>query len=205
MSPKLIRILSVIIGIVIFILIVIIGFRVFGSRAADVQPGTVKIDEITQNSAKITWSTDQPTIGAVKYGTSEGSLNFYAPETLKDPASSHSVELTLLSPGSMYYFQIQIGDKLYDNAGVSWTFSTTSNGAAGGTTSIVASPTSAASSSSSSASLSPTPIQSIEVPKTSPTVAVVCGETDCAKTKAKMGAGCSAQDLVKNCFPTTSQ
>ncbi len=197
MSPKLIRLISIFVGLGIFVLVVMIGFRVFGSRAADVRPGSVKIENISQNTAKITWSTDQPTIGAIKYGTSEGALNFYAPETLKDASASHSVELTLLSPGSMYYFQIQIGDQMFDNAGVSWTFSTKSKDGSdpiAPTSAQVVAPTQQVG----TVTIAPSPIQEIVIPTSASTTSGTCTETDCTVIKAKLGAGCSVTDLAKN-------
>jgi len=202
-SSKVIRILSTIVGIIIFILIVAIGFTVFKSRAADVQPGTVRIEAISQNSARVVWSTDQATIGAIKYGTSEGALNFYAPESVKDPVTTHSVELTLLSPGSMYYFQIQIGDKLFYNSGVSWTFSTKSKDgtapAANASPQPQVQPTAVVPTAAVATSPQPSPIQTVEIPTTAPaTSSGSCTDTDCAVIKSKLGAGCSVTDLVKN-------
>jgi hypothetical protein len=184
-NPLLKKLLPTVIGILIFIIIIFIGFRILSSRAADVLPSGVTISEVTANSAKITWTTDQPSIGAIKYGTAEGALNFYATETAKDPATSHSADLTLLSPNSTYYFQIQIGDKMYDNGGVSWTFSTKANGEVSSeqpsaTPRVL--PTVAA-----------TPVQRVEVPGSSSS----CSETDCNLIKAKLGNGCDTQYYIQ--------
>lgn len=190
-KDSMIRIASIVTGVLIFGVLAFLGLRVIFSRATDVQPTNVVISETTANSAKITWVTDQPAIGAVKYGTTEGALNFYAPETLKEPATSHSVELTLLSPGSMYYFQIQIGDKMYDNAGVSWSFSTKSNEKT--QQQPVAPPTVAT-------TISPTPIQRLVIPDAQ---SGTCTETDCASIKTKLGQGCSTEDYFKCILKTT--
>lgn len=199
MSPKLVRIISTIVGVAIFILVVIIGFRIIGSRASNFQPINVTITDITENSAKIIWETGDVTLGAIKYGTTQSALNFYAPETNKDLTKAHSVELTLLSPGSTYFFEIQIADKMYGNAdGSSWSFTTKTKGEEA----VVVSPTSGLPSSP-----SPTPVQSIEVPNSSSNT--ICTETTCEGIKAKLGKGCSVSDLVKkNCLggasPTTA-
>lgn len=191
LSPIVKRLASVVIGLVIFSGVVYAAFRIIGSKAADIAPRNVTISDITVSSGKITWSTDQPAIGAIKYGTTEGSLNFYAPENIKDPAQSHSVDLTLLSPGSTYYFQIQIGDKMYDNGGVSWTFATKGN-------EQTAVPTAAPLPTAAAVSPTVAPIQTIKIPNTSPTVApAVCSATTCDAIKAQFGISCSIQDYIK--------
>lgn len=200
MSSKTIRIVSTIVGIGIFVLLVIIGFRIIGSRASDFQPLNVTITDISENSAKITWETGDPTLGAIKYGTTQNALNFYAPETNKDLTKTHSVELTLLSPGSTYFFEIQIADKMYGNAdGSSWSFTTkTKDGQSApeptAPQSVV--PTTA----TVLVSPSPTPVQSLEIPNddSATTVSTVCSETTCDGIKAKLGSGCTVSDLAKN-------
>jgi len=198
-NPLIKKLVPTIIGVVIFVVIAFVGLRILGSRAADVAPGNVTISEVTAGSAKITWTTDQPAIGAVKYGTAEGTLNFYATETAKDPATNHSADLTLLSPGSMYYFQIQIGDKMYDNGGVSWTFSTKGSGETEG--SAVVTPTATPRVLPTAA---PTPVQRVELPTAAPadtSESSACTETDCTLIKEKLGKGCDTQYYIqKGCL-----
>ena len=200
MSSKLIRIISTIVGIAIFVLIVVIGFRIIGSRASNFQPINVTITDISENSAKITWETGDATLGAIKYGTTQNALNFYAPETNKDLTKTHSVELTLLSPGSTYFFEIQIADKMYGNAdSSSWSFTTKTKGVETVSpipTTVQVSPTNI------STSPTPTPIQSLKIPNPSSTV---CSETTCEGIKANLGKGCSVVDLVKkNCLGSST-
>ncbi len=175
------KIASITIGIVLAILIIILGFKLFQSvftRAEDLIPQDVVVSDISENSAKITWATAQETQGVVEYGTSPTALNFFAPEATK--TKSHSVDLTLLSPGTTYYSQIRIGDKKYDNGGIPWTFTTkgTERTIPGGPTPTSVLP----------AGPSPTPISRVVIP------AEGCSETDCTKIKEKLGQGCSTQD-----------
>jgi hypothetical protein len=149
----------------------------FGSKAVNVVPDSVTIEPVNENSVKISWRTDDKTIGAVKYGTSEGALNFYAPETIKDVAIDHMVELTLLTPGQLYYFEIQIGDQTYMNGAVPWTF-TTSGKATGAGVTPTANPTGVL-----QVTLKP---QRVTVPNSSSSQA--CSETDCEKIKASCQA-----------------
>lgn len=191
-NPLTTRIASIVIGLVLGVLLIVGGFRLFQntfSRAGDEAPRDVIVSEISQNGAKVVWSTGQENQGVVEYGTSPTALNFFAPEGQK--TLSHSVDLTLLSPATTYYFQIRIADQKYDNGGVPWTFTTKGTD----TTQVpTATPTSAT---------QPTPIQSLEVPAPDvptaapTTAALTCDETDCEKIKAKLGKGCNTSDYIK--------
>ncbi len=177
MNPKLTKILAIIVGIFVFIGLVFLYFSVFGTRAADFEPRDVVVSNIEKNSVRTTWATGVDTQGVVEYGTTPTALNFFAPEATKD--KTHSLDLTLLSPNTTYYFDIRVGDKKYDNGGVPWTFTTK------GAESSVAAPTSAPT----QAASQPTPFQRLEIPD-----GTNCTETDCAKIKEKLGKGCSTQD-----------
>lgn len=182
------KIASMGIGIVISILLIVMGFKVFSgvfTRAADFEPRDVVVSNIAENSAKLSWATGVETQGVVEYGTSPTSLNFFAPEAQK--TKTHSVDLTLLSPNTTYYFQIRIGDKKYDNGGVPWTFTTK-----GAEKSVVSTPTPAQ-----VPTAKPTPVQTLEIPTTG-TPVQVCNETDCEKIKAKLGKGCTVIDFFNN-------
>ncbi len=188
-KEQLLKIGSVVIGILIFILLVYFGFRIFGSRASDLEPIDVVISNINTNSVTITWTTAQETQGVIEYGTTPTALNFFAPEPQK--TKNHSVDLTLLSPSTTYYFQIRIGDKKFDNGGVPWTFTTkavekTVSPESSPTPTLVVIPTSA---------ITPTPIQSLRVDSSADNN--ICNETDCQKIKEKLGKGCSTQDYFK--------
>lgn len=184
-NKKLIKIASIVVGVILSILVVIVGFNLIQNvftRASDVEPRDVLVTDKTENSAKITWSTGQETEGVVQYGVSPTSLNsFGQPEIQK--STSHSVELTNLAAGTTYYFQISAGGKTYDNGGVPWTFTTLEK-------------------QQNISVLSPTVVPtSILLPSpTSTASALVCAEasgTDCAAIKAKLGKGCNTQDYFK--------
>jgi hypothetical protein len=187
-KEQILKIVSIIIGVFIFILLVYFGFRIFGSRAADLEPKDVVISNISTNSVTVTWITAQETQGVIEYGTAPTALNFFAPEPQK--TKNHSVDLTLLSPSTTYYFQIRIGDKKYDNGGVPWTFTTK---AVEKTVSPELSPTPTLP--VNTVSPTPTPIQSLKVDNES--TGNICNETDCQKIKEKLGKGCTTQDYFK--------
>ncbi len=176
-NKKITKIASIVIGVVIAILMIVMGFRFIQNtfiRAEDITPIDMVVGDMTQNSVKITWATGRETQGVVEYGTTPTALNFFAPETQK--TTSHSVDLTLLSPTTTYYFQIRIGDKQFDNGGVPWSFTTK-----GTETAQPPSPT-------------PT-VQPQSLPtSTPPATGSTCTETDCQKIKDKIGQGCTARD-----------
>ncbi len=179
------KIASIGIGIVISVLLLIMGAKVFSgvfTRAADFEPRDVVVSNIAENSAKLSWETGVETQGVVEYGTSPTSLNFFAPEAQK--IKTHTVDLTLLSPSTTYYFQVRVGDKKYDNGGVPWTFTTK-----GTEKSVLPSPTSGI-----IPTAKPTPVQRLQVPAKSSDILEKCTETDCAVIKTKLGKGCDTKD-----------
>jgi len=189
-NPGLKKISAIVLGIVLFVILVIGGFRIFGTRAADYEPSDVVVSNIEKNSVKLSWATGVETQAVVEYGTSPTALNFFAPEATKE--KNHSLDLTLLSPSTTYYFDIRIGDKKYDNGGVPWTFTTK-----GAEQSVVVPPSPTLTTSSTS---QPTPVQRLQISDNTS-----CNETDCTKIKDKLGKGCSTQDYflcIKKLTPT---
>ncbi|OGK21061.1 hypothetical protein A2866_01885 [Candidatus Roizmanbacteria bacterium RIFCSPHIGHO2_01_FULL_39_8] len=176
---KIPRFLGYAVGGLLSVLILVFGFTMVQgvlTRAEDQVPRDVVISDITTSSAIINWATGTNTQGVIEYGVSPTTINQLAPEA--ESSSSHQLDLTLLSASTTYYFQISIGGKKYDNAGVPWTFSTK------GTDEV---PTSL------SPSTRPTPISRVVIPN----VENSCPETDCEKIKLKLGNGCTTQDYIK--------
>lgn len=186
-NKKLIKIVSIVVGVILSILVVIVGFSLVQNvftRASDVEPRDVLVTEKTENSAKITWSTGEETEAVANYGLSPTSLNSIG-QSESQKSTSHTVALTLLSPATTYYFQITSGGKTYDNGGVPWTFTTLDKEAA-----------------SAPAVISPTvvPTTVLLATPTPATSAPTCTEasgTDCEAIKAKLGKGCNTQDYFK--------
>ena len=185
---KLKKYLPIGIGALISLMILVLAFGVlqnFFTRASGEIPQSLVVSEQTENQAKITWTTEIETQGVVNYGTSPSALNFPQPETGK--TKQHSVDLTLLSPGTTYYFDIQVGENKYDNGGVPWTFTTKEI----------------------QKTQAPVPtVEAIEEVQATPEPTVEersCEETDCDAIKAKLGKGCTTQDYfacVKKLTPT---
>jgi len=73
-------------------------------------------------SAVITWVTDKPAMGVVEYGTTPASLLLRAPET--DQNTSHTVNLSPLKGNTNYYFRVRVGEEVFDNNGIPYSFKT---------------------------------------------------------------------------------
>jgi hypothetical protein len=163
-----------------------------GTQAADLEPRDVVVSNIEKNSVKLSWATGADTQGVVEYGTSPTSLNFFAPEAAKE--KNHTLDLTLLSPSTTYYFDVRIGDKKYDNGGVPWTFTTKS------IEKSVTTPTETPVVTQSATTTQVTPVQHLKIDDNTS-----CTDTDCAVIKTKLGKGCSTQDYflcIKKLTPT---
>jgi len=88
----------------------------------------VASSDITYNSARITWDTDEPSNSNVKYGTTT------PPTVTKSDSSmvtSHTITLTDLLPGTTYYYEVQSTDikgntAIDNNNNAYYTFTTAS-------------------------------------------------------------------------------
>ena len=191
-DPKVMRIASIAIGVVISILVLVMGFKILTgafTRAANEIPTDVTVTSITSTSATINWTAKEGSQAVIVYGTSSSALNFLAPEVVAGTSTSHSVELTLLSPATTYFFALKMGDKTYDNGGA-WTFSTKS----------VEKPVpTAAPASVVSPTARPRSSQTVVIspPAAIPTASSGCSYSDCTTVKQKLGAGCTIQDYFK--------
>jgi peptidoglycan/xylan/chitin deacetylase (PgdA/CDA1 family) len=84
---------------------------VFTTVRRDVTPpaiSNVAASNVTQNSAKITWKTDEPATSQVEYGLTSG----YGSSSPADAnlVTSHSVVLNGLASGTKYHFSVQSKD-----------------------------------------------------------------------------------------------
>jgi hypothetical protein len=103
----------------------VLGVRVaktyLGGAEAGTEPKNVRI-QAESNSATISWQTDKEAIGVVEYGTNQASLLLRGPETTA--ATTHKVSLSPLKADTTYYFRIRIGELIYDNNGIPYSFKT---------------------------------------------------------------------------------
>ncbi len=117
--------------IIIVVILLLTGvLAVFGLRAArtylsgaagGAEPQNVQV-QAEAKEAVISWTTEKETQSTVEYGTTPASLLLRAPE--QQSTTSHKIDLSPLRAGTTYYFRIRVGDKIYDNDGIPFSFKT---------------------------------------------------------------------------------
>lgn len=100
-----------------------------GASGAD-QPTNVRI-LTDSSSATISWQSSKSSMGVVEYGANQANLLLRAPETA--PSTSHRIILSPLKAGTTYYFRIRVGNSVYDNNGIPYSFHTKDTTGAGAT------------------------------------------------------------------------
>jgi len=89
----------------------------------------VKVFNITDSSATITWQTDRPATSHIEYGTTDAYSSTTPPDD--ELTTSHSVTLTGLKPSTTYYFEMKSQDASGNEAtSEARTFTTISSAAA---------------------------------------------------------------------------
>ncbi len=98
-------------------------FRIGAVSSA--QPRDVRISNISDRGATISWTTDTESSGLVAWGESQGNLNKVEAEDVgNEKFLTHNISLSGLNPATTYYFKINSGGNTHDNSGVPWEFST---------------------------------------------------------------------------------
>ncbi|MCK5486389.1 MAG: fibronectin type III domain-containing protein [Desulfobacterales bacterium] len=92
----------------------------------------VTISDITANTAKVTWTTNENSNSLVDYSRTSGVFTSTAGK-YQDNTTTHSVTLTGLDPSTAYYLQARSADASGNegkdsNGGTGWTFTTTAGG-----------------------------------------------------------------------------
>ncbi len=100
-----------------FIILIIL----FLPHAQALSISNVNIDEITSNSARITWNTDNASNSIVRYGDTQQILES---EEKTESVVNHSVTISGLSKDTKYYYSVRSGEIFDNNAGSLYTFRT---------------------------------------------------------------------------------
>ncbi len=121
-----------IIGIIILLLGTVAGvfflqknqiFRIGAS--ATVTPKDVRIGNLSDTSATISWITGASTSAFVSWGETQQSINRVANESGNNLKTfTHSITLTGLKPTTNYYYKISSEGTNFDNNGLPWQFTT---------------------------------------------------------------------------------
>jgi hypothetical protein len=94
-----------------------------GSAAAGSEPkGVLATPSDDGKSAVVTWTSDKTSQATVEYGTTPASLLLRSVES--DLVTDHKVTITPLKSGVNYYFRIRIGEDVFDNNGIPFSFKT---------------------------------------------------------------------------------
>lgn len=122
--------IKTIIIIVIVVLVGVLGLlgvrtarTYLSSAAGGVEPQnvTAKVNE-DGRGAVVSWISEKESMGVVEYGTTPASLLLRAVES--EQVTNHRVSLAPLKANVTYYFRIRIGDEIYDNEGIPYSFKT---------------------------------------------------------------------------------
>lgn len=96
-------------------------------------PKNLKVTNVSDTSFSISFVTDSPTVGYIKYGSNSNALNTTVNDDRDQSSGStglyrtHHITVRSLKPSSPYYFKIGTGSReLYDDNGSPYTVSTVS-------------------------------------------------------------------------------
>jgi hypothetical protein len=98
-------------------------FKIGADAAA--APKNIRVANITDSSATISWTTDKATVNFLLWGTAAASVT----KTENEDSSgakffSHSITLTGLAANTTYFYKINSDGATYDNSGTAWQFKT---------------------------------------------------------------------------------
>lgn len=118
--------------IVLAILIAVGVLSIFGVKtaktylsgaASGTEPkNVIGVPGVDGKSAIVSWVSDKESMGVVEYGTTPASLLLRAVET--EAVIDHKVTLSPLKSGVTYYFRIRVGEDVFDNNGIPYSFKT---------------------------------------------------------------------------------
>ncbi len=118
--------------VILSVLLVVIVLGVIGAKTvqtfmsgatSDVEPtGVTAISATDGKTATVSWTSKKAALAKVEYGTTAASLVLMATEN--DSVTDHKVSLSSLRPNTTYYYRIRIGEEVFDNSGIPYTFKT---------------------------------------------------------------------------------
>ncbi len=90
-----------------------------------IAPKDIRVSNITDNSATISWVTDSQTSDFLNWGESSGSVSKIEKESsASEKFYTHTVTLSGLKPNTNYFYKINSQGSTFDNSGVPWQFTT---------------------------------------------------------------------------------
>jgi hypothetical protein len=98
-------------------------FKIGADAAAT--PKNIRVGNITDTSATLSWTTDKASINFLVWGTSAGSVNKTQNEdTTGQKYFTHSITLTGLTTNTTYFYKINSDGTMFDNSNAPWQFKT---------------------------------------------------------------------------------
>lgn len=122
--------LKTVIVFVILILVIVLGVlgvntvrTYLGGATGEMGPKEGSVMAVSSEdgkSATISWTSDKESMGLVEYGTTPASLLLTTVET--SATTNHQVTLTQLRGGYTYYYRIKVGEDIFENNGIPYSF-----------------------------------------------------------------------------------
>lgn len=118
--PTLVGLIVLLIGIAsgIFLINRTSVFKLGAQQEAS--PKSVRVTNITDTSVTVTWTTDLPSQGLVKWGDNKTILSKVAIEDSDQDTTVHSSTLTPINPNTDVFFKISSNGTDWDNEGIAW-------------------------------------------------------------------------------------
>jgi len=93
-----------------------------GASAGSEPKGVLATPGEDGRSASVSWTTDKAVQSVIEYGTTPASLLLRSLES--DATTTHSVPISPLKPNTSYYFRVRVGEEVFDNSGIPYSFKT---------------------------------------------------------------------------------
>lgn len=123
--------LPTILGVAILVVGILAGVYLIENRiifrpgaSGETAPKDVRFTNITDSSLTVSWVTDVPTVGFVKYGTSQSSLVKQEQDETSGSSTTHLVTVQNLEANSRIFFKINSDGYDFDFNGAPWQVTT---------------------------------------------------------------------------------
>lgn len=118
---------SIIIGVVVVLggVLAFVGINlarnlIIGASTSSEPKNIVEKIKEDGQSAQVNFLTEKPVLAVVEYGKSSSSLTLRSVET--EASTSHNFNLKDLTPGDTYYYRVRVGEEIFDNGGIPYSF-----------------------------------------------------------------------------------
>jgi len=117
-----ITVIILLVGVLSVLLITNVKTFMTGAAAGAEPKNVLAVPGEDGKSATITWTTEKPVQAVIEYGANAASLLLRAPEA--EATTSHKLSITPLKGNQNYFFRIKVGEEIFDNGGIPYSFKT---------------------------------------------------------------------------------